>query len=439
MSMIKVNQVTKIFGQHEQKALTLLQQGWSRERLATEKQATVAVNQVSFAVEKGEIFVIMGLSGSGKSTLVRMLNRLIEPTSGEIWLKDRNISRLNAGDLREVRRRTIGMVFQKFALFPHRTVLDNAAYGLEIQGLSKEHRYRKATEALELVGLGGWEDKYPEELSGGMQQRVGLARALANNPDILLMDEAFSALDPLIRRDMQDELLALQQKMHKTIIFITHDLDEALRIGDRIALLKDGKLIQIGTPEQMLMQPADEYVERFVEGVDLSKVLTASHIMRRPETISLDRGPRVALQLMRDIGISTLFVVGKDKSLQGVVTAEQASEAARTGLSLQQVMHIDVPIVPPSIVLHELLALSGEAKLPIAVVDPDGKLMGAIVRGAVLGALAGNLIDSADEMDDSTKSMPTASLGLERLEPLANADNSSRSTEGVTIDAAENR
>ncbi|MGG4395572.1 glycine betaine/L-proline ABC transporter ATP-binding protein [Paenibacillus thiaminolyticus] len=402
MSIIKVNGVTKIFGPQAQRSLTLLKQGWSRERLATEKQATVAVNQVSFSVEPGEIFVIMGLSGSGKSTLVRMLNRLIEPTDGDIWLKDRNISKLSESELREVRRKTIGMVFQKFALFPHRTVLDNAAYGLEIQGMAKEERYRKAREALGLVGLDGWEQKYPDELSGGMQQRVGLARALANDPDVLLMDEAFSALDPLIRRDMQDELLALQQKMHKTIIFITHDLDEALRIGDRIALLKDGKLIQIGTPEQMLMDPADEYVERFVEGVDLSKVLTAAHIMRRPETVSLDRGPRVALQLMRDIGISTLFVVGKDKSLQGVVTAEQASEAARGGKSLQEVMFTDVPTVSPDVLLNDLFALSGEAKLPIAVVQPDGKLMGAIVRGAVLGALAGNVPNGTNEENDTT-------------------------------------
>lgn len=402
MSIIKVNGVTKIFGPQAQRSLTLLKQGWSRERLATEKQATVAVNQVSFSVEPGEIFVIMGLSGSGKSTLVRMLNRLIEPTDGDIWLKDRNISKLNESELREVRRKTIGMVFQKFALFPHRTVLDNAAYGLEIQGMAKEERYRKAREALGLVGLDGWEQKYPDELSGGMQQRVGLARALANDPDVLLMDEAFSALDPLIRRDMQDELLALQQKMHKTIIFITHDLDEALRIGDRIALLKDGKLIQIGTPEQMLMDPADEYVERFVEGVDLSKVLTAAHIMRRPETVSLDRGPRVALQLMRDIGISTLFVVGKDKSLQGVVTAEQASEAARGGQSLQEVMFTDVPTVSPDVLLNDLFALSGEAKLPIAVVQPDGKLMGAIVRGAVLGALAGNVPNGTDGANGTT-------------------------------------
>ncbi|MBR2568274.1 MAG: glycine betaine/L-proline ABC transporter ATP-binding protein [Paenibacillus sp.] len=392
MSILSVRGATKIFGTQEKQALELLKQGWSREKLAKEKQATVAVNQVSFDVQEGEIFVIMGLSGSGKSTLVRMFNRLIEPTSGEIWIKGQDVAKLNSSSLRQMRRQSIGMVFQKFALFPHRSVLENAAYGLEVQGVRKSERMEKAMEALRLVGLEGWEQKRPDELSGGMQQRVGLARALANDPDILLMDEAFSALDPLIRRDMQDELLDLQQKMKKTIIFITHDLDEALRIGDRIALLKDGEVIQLGTPEEMLMNPADDYVERFVEGVDLSKVLTAAHIMRRPETISVDRGPRVALQLMRDIGISSLFVVDRNKKLLGVVTGELASEGARRNQSLQEVMITDeLPLVSPDVVMNDLFALSGTAKLPIAVVNADGRLLGAIVRGAVLGALAGHV------------------------------------------------
>lgn len=392
MSILSVRGATKIFGTQEKQALELLKQGWSREKLAKEKQATVAVNQVSFDVQEGEIFVIMGLSGSGKSTLVRMFNRLIEPTSGEIWIKGQDVAKLNSSSLRQMRRQSIGMVFQKFALFPHRSVLENAAYGLEVQGVHKSERMEKAMEALRLVGLEGWEQKRPDELSGGMQQRVGLARALANDPDILLMDEAFSALDPLIRRDMQDELLDLQQKMKKTIIFITHDLDEALRIGDRIALLKDGEVIQLGTPEEMLMNPADDYVERFVEGVDLSKVLTAAHIMRRPETISVDRGPRVALQLMRDIGISSLFVVDRNKKLLGVVTGELASEGARRNQALQEVMITDeLPLVSPDVVMNDLFALSGTAKLPIAVVNADGRLLGAIVRGAVLGALAGHV------------------------------------------------
>lgn len=232
----------------------------------------------------------MGLSGSGKSTLVRLLNRLIEPTNGVINIHGKNIVEMSDEDLRHVRRETISMVFQKFALFPHRTVAQNVEYGLEIQGKSKAEKRVKALDALSLVGLQQWADSMPSQLSGGMQQRVGLARALANDPDILLMDEAFSALDPLIRKDMQDELLELQDKMKKTIIFITHDLDEALRIGDRIALMKDGSVVQIGKPEEIMMNPANEYVERFVEDVDLSKVLTASSVMRRPETVGLDRG-----------------------------------------------------------------------------------------------------------------------------------------------------
>src|SRR5690625_1852328 len=251
---------------------------------------TVGVNQASFEVKDGEVFVIMGLSGSGKSTLVRMLNRLIEPTSGDVWLGEENITKMNKEELRNLRRKKMSMVFQNFALLPHRTILSNAEYGLEIQGIEKQERQKKAEEALELVGLGEYLNKYPHELSGGMQQRVGLARALANDPDILLMDEAFSALDPLIRKDMQDELMELQQTVHKTIVFITHDLDEALRLGDRIALMKDGQIVQIGTGDEILMDPANRYVERFVEDVDLAKVLTAGHIMKRPERVAIDRG-----------------------------------------------------------------------------------------------------------------------------------------------------
>lgn len=264
-------------------------------------------------------------------------------------------------------------------------------YGLEIQKIDASTRKEKAEQALELVGLKGWGDKMPDELSGGMQQRVGLARALANDPEVLLMDEAFSALDPLIRRDMQDELIELQDKMKKTIVFITHDLDEALRIGDRIALMKDGSLIQIGTPEEMLTQPANGYVERFIEDVDLSKVLTASHVMRRPETITLDRGPRVALQLMRERGISNLFVIDRSMRMLGVITAEDASEANKSGKSLSDILINDSPQVSPDTVLSELFEATSSAKVPLAVVDEQGRLLGVIVRGAVLGALAGDV------------------------------------------------
>lgn len=387
--LLQVREVSKLFGPHAESGIPLLKQGYAKERLLKEKGITVGVGQVSLDIREGEIFVIMGLSGSGKSTLVRMLNRLIEPTAGEILLHGRDLRKMNKAELREVRRKSISMVFQKFALFPHRTVLQNVEYGLEIQKVAKKERRDKAMQALELVGLKGWEHKMPDQLSGGMQQRVGLARALANDPEILLMDEAFSALDPLIRRDMQDELLELQEKMKKTIVFITHDLDEALRLGDRIALMKDGALVQIGTPEEMLMNPANRYVERFIEDVDLSKVLTAARVMRRPETVTLDRGPRVALELMRERGISNLFVIGRGKRLLGVITAEDASRAAKTGAGLEEILMTDGPRVAPDTVLSDLFEVTSSSKVPVAVVDEQERLLGIIIRGAVLGALAG--------------------------------------------------
>lgn len=387
--ILRVREVSKLFGPHAEQAIPLLKQGYTKDRLLKEKGITVGVGEVSLDIREGEIFVIMGLSGSGKSTLVRMLNRLIEPTSGEVLLHGQDLRKMNKTQLREVRRKSISMVFQKFALFPHRTVLQNVEYGLEIQKVNKRERQEKALRALELVGLKGWENQLPDQLSGGMQQRVGLARALANDPEILLMDEAFSALDPLIRRDMQDELLELQEKMKKTIVFITHDLDEALRIGDRIALMKDGALVQIGTPEEMLMNPANRYVERFIEDVDLSKVLTAARVMRRPETVTPDRGPRVALELMRERGISNLFVIDRSKRLLGVITAEDASSAAKSGGSLGDILIEDGPRVAPDTVLSDLFEVTSSAKVPLAVVDDQERLLGVIVRGAVLGALAG--------------------------------------------------
>lgn len=396
MSVIEVNQVTKIFGPDPASVLPLLSQKHSKERIYMDTKHTVGVNKASFSVEAGEIFVIMGLSGSGKSTLVRLLNRLIEPTSGSIAIHGKDIVRMNDEELRNVRREQISMVFQKFALFPHRTVVENVEYGLEVQGWDKSQRRAKALESLNLVGLQAWADSKPSQLSGGMQQRVGLARALANDPDILLMDEAFSALDPLIRKDMQDELVELQDKMKKTIIFITHDLDEALRIGDHIALMKDGVIVQIGKPEEIMMNPANKYVERFVEDVDLSKVLNASTVMRRPETIGLDRGPRVALQLMRQSGISNLFIVDKGKKLIGVITAEDASGAVRYEKSLEDIVIRDIPTVGPDQLLNELFEVCSNAKYPVAVVDSDGRIQGVIVRGDVLGALAGNVVARED-------------------------------------------
>jgi len=386
---IKVQNVTKVFGKSPKQGLEMLNNGMSKKDILEKTGMTIGVNRANFEVYPGEIFVIMGLSGSGKSTLVRMINRLIEPTTGQVLIDNQDIVKLNANELREVRRKKLGMVFQQFALFPHRTVLGNVQYGLEIRGADKGLKTAKAMEALRQVGLEGYENSFPSELSGGMQQRVGLARALANDPDILLMDEAFSALDPLIRKDMQNELLNLQDSMKKTIVFITHDLDEALRIGDRIALMKDGEIVQIGTAEEILTKPANEYVERFVEDVDFSKVLTAGHIMKRPEHIRHDRGPRVALQIMRDAGISSVYIVDKTQTLLGAITAQAASEAVKDGKSLLEAMSRDIQTVTPETLIVDLLEKTATATLPIAVVDNGNHLKGIIVRGAVLAALAG--------------------------------------------------
>lgn len=387
---IEVRNASKIFGKSSKRAAQLLKEGKTKKEILKETGATVGVNNAAFDVLDGEIFVIMGLSGSGKSTLVRLLNRLIDPTSGQILLDGEDIVKMNKEQLRDVRRKKIGMVFQNFALFPHRTILENTEYGLEIQGVDKDERKNRAIESLRLVGLAGYESQYPRQLSGGMQQRVGLARALANNPDILLMDEAFSALDPLIRKDMQDELLQLHEDMGKTIIFITHDLDEALRIGDRIALMKDGEIVQIGTPEEILMNPSNDYVERFVEDVDLSKVLTANHIMKHADTVQIDRGPRVALRLMESLRISSIYVVDKGGRLMGALTAQDAVAAAEKNLKIEDVLIKDVITTTGDSVLTDLFDIVSTATIPVAVVDEKNRLKGIIIRGAMIGALAGD-------------------------------------------------
>ncbi|CAM5722948.1 putative Glycine betaine transport ATP-binding protein OpuAA [Streptomyces afghaniensis 772] [Streptomyces afghaniensis] len=390
MAKLKVENVTKIFGKNAKKAIQLLNSGESKKDILKKTGATVGVNKASFEVNPGEIFVIMGLSGSGKSTLVRMFNRLIDPTIGNIYIDGKDIVKMSKEDLRKVRREKISMVFQKFALLPHRTILENAEYGLEIQGIDKASRKERALESLKLVGLSGYESQYPDQLSGGMQQRVGLARALANDPDILLMDEAFSALDPLIRKDMQDELLDLQSNMEKTIIFITHDLDEALRIGDRIALMKDGTIVQVGTPEEILMNPSNDYVERFVEDVDLSKVLTANHIMKRAEAVTIEKGPRVALQMMKKLGISSIYVVNKKRELLGAITADDARAAAENNEGIETILQKDVITVTGDTLLADLFDKVSTAIIPVAVIDEQNRLKGILVRGAVIGALAGN-------------------------------------------------
>ncbi|MES9682194.1 glycine betaine/L-proline ABC transporter ATP-binding protein [Bacillus sp. AFS001701] len=386
---VKVKSVTKVFGKSPKNAIKLLEKGYSKKQILEQTNSTIGVNNASFEIFPGEIFVVMGLSGSGKSTLIRMLNRLIEPTTGQILIDDEDIVKMNPQQLRDVRRKKISMVFQNFALFPHKTILENTEYGLEVQNISQEERTEKALKSLEIVGLKGYEHQFPSQLSGGMQQRVGLARALTSDTDILLMDEAFSALDPLIRKDMQDELLELQETMKKTIIFITHDLDEALRIGDRIALMKDGNIMQIGSPEEIMVNPANEYVERFVEDVDLSKVLTAAHVQKRAERITPDRGPRVALQVMRDQGYSSIFVVDRRQKLLGAITADDASNALIKNKSVEEAMQKEIVSVYEDTLLTDVIGALATSELPLAVIDKNDRLKGVIIRGAVIGALAG--------------------------------------------------
>ncbi|HWQ73289.1 MAG TPA: glycine betaine/L-proline ABC transporter ATP-binding protein [Desulfitobacteriaceae bacterium] len=389
---IIVTNLIKIFDPHPQKALNLLAQGKSKNEIFREIGQTVGIDRVSFAVRQGEIFVVMGLSGSGKSTILRCLNRLIEPSSGSIVIDGIDITKLKERELRKVRQEKTAMVFQQFALLPHRTVLHNTVYGLEVQGVAKKDREAAALKMLELVGLQGWEDKYPAELSGGMKQRVGLARALTNDADILLMDEAFSALDPLIREEMQDELISLQQKMNKTIVFITHDLNEALKLGDRIAFLRDGALVQVGTPEEITTNPADDYVAKFVRGVERYKILTAGDVMKKPQPlITLRDGPGVALRIMKEHGLSSVFVVDKERHYQGLITADIAVEARNTGKSrLDEIELAQGPVVLETVPLQDTLSVLAESKLPMAVVNQENKLNGIVVRGSVLAALASN-------------------------------------------------
>lgn len=398
-NILEVKHLTKIFGKKQKAAMEMVKEGKSKDEILKKTGATVGVYDASFDVKEGEIFVIMGLSGSGKSTLVRMINRLIEPSTGTILLEGNDISAMNAEALRDVRRHDINMVFQSFALFPHKTILENTEFGLELRGVPKAERQERAEKALSNAGLLSFKDQYPNQLSGGMQQRVGLARALANGPKILLMDEAFSALDPLIRRDMQDELVDLQDSTGQTIIFISHDLNEALRIGDRIALMKDGQIMQIGTGEEILTNPANDFVREFVEDVDRSKVLTAQNIMIKPiaTTVEID-GPQVALNRMHTEEVSMLMATNRRRQLVGSLTADAAIEARKRGLPLAEVIDREVRTVTKDTVITDILPLIYDSSAPIAVTDDDNRLLGVIIRGRVIEALANIPDDETSEV-----------------------------------------
>jgi glycine betaine/proline transport system ATP-binding protein len=399
VSRLRVRGASKIFGRRSQEALRKISQGADPAELR-KLGATAAVADVSFEVDDGEIFVVMGLSGSGKSTLIRMLNGILDPTDGSVEIDDVDITKMSGKELRELRQRKVSMVFQHFALFPHRTVLENAAYGLEVRNVPKQERLDKAKEFLTYVGLDGWEDRYPDQLSGGMQQRVGLARALAAETDILLMDEAFSALDPLIRREMQDLLLDLQGRLNKTIVFITHDLNEAMRLGDRIAMLRNGRVMQIGTAEEILTDPANDYVAQFVADVDRTRVLTARSVMEKPvSVVDANGGPRAAVRVMRETQSSAAFVLARDRRLLGAVLAEPAAKAVREGRNdLEGLLDTDTQPVDPDTAVADLFTRCAESPYPVPVADEDGKLLGVIPRVTLLAAL-GNLTGNGHTTD----------------------------------------
>ncbi|MCA2018964.1 glycine betaine/L-proline ABC transporter ATP-binding protein ProV [Vibrio tritonius] len=390
-TILEVNNLYKVFGESPKEAFPLLEKGLNKDQIFEKTGLTVGVKDVSLKINEGEIFVIMGLSGSGKSTLVRLLNRLIEPTRGEVRLKGDDIAQMSDEQLRAVRRKNIAMVFQNFALMPHMTVIENAAFGLELAGIDEATRHQTAQEALERVGLDAYIDSYPDELSGGMKQRVGLARALANDPDILLMDEAFSALDPLIRTEMQDELIRLQNDDQRTIVFISHDLDEAMRIGDRIAIMQDGVVVQVGTPDEILHNPANDYVESFFKGVNVASVYSAKDIARkRPNTVFKKHdndGPAAAMQLLLDGDRDYGIVVDKSNKYSGIVSIDSLEEAKREKRSLTSALLSDTITIDPNVAVGELISQVASVSYAVPVVDEQGNYYGVITKSRLLQTL----------------------------------------------------
>ncbi|AXB33327.1 glycine betaine/L-proline ABC transporter ATP-binding protein [Vibrio campbellii] len=401
--LIEISGLYKIFGPKPKTVIERVKQGQSKDQILADTGHTVGLKDINLQINKGEIFVIMGLSGSGKSTMIRHFNRLIDPTMGQILVEGVDVMQLSSKELEEFRRHKMSMVFQRFGLLPHRTVVDNVAYGLEIQGIKKEARIAKANEWLETVGLKGYENQYPAQLSGGQQQRVGLARALATDAEILLMDEAFSALDPLIRSEMQDQLIELQEKLHKTIIFITHDLDEALRLGDRIAILKDGELVQQGSPDEILLHPADEYVEAFVKDVNRARALTVETVMQPPAYRIAATTIEDALVEMKRVKQDYAYHV-TDEGYQGVVTKESLLDAAKTDAAqeLAEEIYEEVPVVSPDSVIEQVLPDTMSCDYSLPVVDEEGNLQGELERSAVAEIFTDNTEEASPPKEVKT-------------------------------------
>ena len=391
--IIKVDSVWKVFGRNPERALAPEHSGRGKTDLQSDLGVVIGLSDVSFEVQKGETFVIMGLSGSGKSTMVRCLIRLIEPTAGNIVIDGRDVTAMDDKELTEFRRDKVAMVFQHYGLMPHRNVLDNAGWGLEVQGVPEGERHARTRETLEMVGLGGWETSYPRQLSGGMQQRVGLARALVVNTDILLMDEPFSGLDPLIRRQMQDELLRLQDELRKTIVFITHDLNEALKLGSRIAIMQDGLVVQVGSPEDIVLRPEDQYVGDFTQDVRLEGVLTASKVMVPPKaTVMGHQGPRAALHTIGESDGDAAWIVDRRERYLGLLTITNAQKALRVGArridTAMDYVDREYAAVSPTTTFDQLIPLAMSSDYPIPVTDADNMLVGEVHRSALAEALA---------------------------------------------------
>lgn len=386
--VLKAENLSMLYGSNKSVAFDMIRKGHGKNDVAKECGVTVAVNNVSFEVERGKIFVLIGLSGSGKSTIVRCLNLLLHPTSGKIYFNGKSITDFKKNQLLEYRRHNISMVFQNFGLMSHRNVLENAAYGLEVRGTNRPDREARAMEMIKLVGLEGWESKNISQLSGGMRQRVGLARALANNPDVLLMDEPFSALDPLVRRDMQFELLSIQKKLKKTVVFITHDINEAFKLGDTVAIMKDGEIIQIDTPEGMSTNPANEYVENFINSADKAQIYSVKHIMQTPSCLIHSRdGANNALKQMRDHGVSSAYVIDDDLHFVGILPLLNTIKVKAGEMTLPDAITKDLPTTTPDVLISDLLPVAASASYPIAVIDEDNRLKGIVSKAAVLSSL----------------------------------------------------
>jgi glycine betaine/proline transport system ATP-binding protein len=385
--IMKTEHLTKLYGRNKTEALNLLKKGTDKATVLDKTGVTVALYDVNLDIKPGELFVIIGLSGSGKSTLVRCFNRLNTPTRGNVYFKDQALKTLNKEQLIQLRREKIAMVFQHFGLMSHRNVIENVEYGLEVKGMDKIKRKEIALDMLDMVGLKDVETMDLTSLSGGMKQRVGLARALANDPEVLLMDEPFSALDPLVKRDMQFELLKIHQKLKRTIIFITHDINEAFKLGDRVAIMRDGRLIQVDTPENMMSNPADDYVQDFIDGADRSQVMSVRNVMITPSTIvwSSD-GPRRAIQEMRANNVPSAYVCDQDMQFQGVITLEGALELQKHKTKVADYMIRDVTTISADATIADVMPIAADTKFPIPVLE-DGKLIGIVSKASVIETL----------------------------------------------------